>query len=78
MRFGPEDAESVKKLLHLSLHEADLLKIIELAKKLNQCPPRVVIFGIEPEYAAPGCQISDTLADKISEYMTLIGKELKR
>ncbi|MHC4466749.1 MAG: hydrogenase maturation protease [Planctomycetota bacterium] len=37
-RFTPEDVKSVKSLLHHSLHEADLLKIIECAKQLNQCP----------------------------------------
>ena len=48
-RFTPEEVRSTKVLAHQSLHEADLLRVIGLAEELGQCPPRVVIFGIEPE-----------------------------
>ena len=37
-RFTPEDVISVKKLAHQSLHEADILKILEMAKQLGEYP----------------------------------------
>ncbi|MFA5424413.1 MAG: hydrogenase maturation protease, partial [Phycisphaerae bacterium] len=31
-RFTPEQAQSVKKLAHFSLHEVDVMKVIEMAR----------------------------------------------
>ena len=75
-RFMPEDVESVKQLTHRSLHEADILKIIEIAKELGTCPEEIVFFGIEPEIVAQGEQLSDSLASKIDDYIAVISKEL--
>jgi hydrogenase maturation protease len=75
-RFTPEDVKSVKSLLHHSLHEADLLKIIDLARQLEQCPPQVVILGIEPQTITPGRTLSQTLHDNMSSYINTITAEL--
>jgi len=75
-RFTPDDVKSVKSLLHHSLHEADLLKIIDCAKQLNQCPDDVVIFGIEPQNISPGRMLSSPLRDNIEKYITAIVSEL--
>jgi hydrogenase maturation protease len=75
-RFTPEDVKSVKGLLHHSLHEADLLKIIDCAKQLNQCPADVVIFGIEPQNISPGRMLSRPLRDNIEKYINAIASEL--
>ena len=75
-RFTPDDVKSVKSLLHHSFHEADLLKIIDCAKKLDQCPDDVVIFGIEPQNISPGRMLSRPLRDNIDKYITAIASEL--
>jgi hydrogenase maturation protease len=75
-RFTPEDVKSVKNLLHHSLHEADLLKIIDCAKQLDQCPADVVIFGIEPQNISPGRMLSHPLRDNIDKYVNAIVSEL--
>ncbi|MHC4186839.1 MAG: hydrogenase maturation protease [Planctomycetota bacterium] len=75
-RFTPEDVKSVKGLLHHSLHEADLLKIIDCAKQLNQCPDNVVIFGIEPQNTSPGRMLSPPLRNNIGKYIIAIASEL--
>ena len=77
-RFTPAQAETVKALSHRSLHEADILGIIDLAKRLGQCPDRIVIFGIEPEVVQPGQQLSRALSDRIEDYITQISEELTR
>ena len=56
--------KAVKKLAHQSLHEADILKILAMAKQLGQCPEEVVIFGIEPETIEPEQSLSQTIANK--------------
>ena len=75
-RFTPDQAETVKALSHQSLHEADILGIINLAKRLGQCPDRIVIFGIEPEVVQPGQQLSRTIADRIEDYISEISQEV--
>jgi len=75
-RFDPADVQTIKKLTHFSLHEADILQIINLSKQLGECPDQIVIFGIEPESLELGQNLSKTLSDKIDLYMSAICKSL--
>ena len=75
-KFSPDDVDSVKNLLHHSLHEADLLKIIDLAKQLGQCPSDLVIFGIEPQTLSAVNILSQTLRDNIRVYIAAVIAEL--
>ncbi len=75
-RFTPDDVKTVKKLAHLSLHEADIIKIIELAKELDQCPEEVVFFGIEPVKIAHGIGLSDIILNQMDNYVRLISAEI--
>jgi hydrogenase maturation protease len=72
IQFTPDQVESVKRLSHRSLHEADILKIIDLAKALNECPDEIIIFGIEPETIQPAQNLSETLARKVPDYLEKI------
>jgi hydrogenase maturation protease len=76
-RFEPEDIESIKELTHYSLHEVDIMKVIEMAKQLGQCPDEVIIFGIEPEKIELAEGISDTLKSRIYDYIAFIAKDLQ-
>lgn len=77
-KFTPEQAESVKKLTHYSLHEADILKVLEISEKLGEKPQEVVIFGIEPAGIEHGQKLSPRLAEKTESYVSLILDELKK
>jgi hydrogenase maturation protease len=74
-RFTPEQVRSKKELAHQSLHEADLLKILELAQQLDQAPQQVVIFGIQPEIVTPRLELSKTIADRLEQYVDAIRSE---
>ncbi len=76
LKFEPKEVQSVKKLLHYSLHETDILKIIDLAGQLGQCPDEIVIFGIEPEKIELRQGLSQTLQKKTDEYIETIKREL--
>lgn len=76
VRFTPDDVKTVKKMAHLSLHEVDILKVIELAKEINQCPDEIVIFGIEPVSITPQMHLNETLQKRIPEYLNVITEEL--
>ena len=75
-KFTPVQVKSVKQLAHQSLHEQDLMKIIEMANMLGQCPKEIVIFGIQPENVSLGQTISSRLEKRIVEYIHIICKEL--
>jgi hydrogenase maturation protease len=75
-RFTPEQGRSVKQLSHYSLHEADVLQIIEMARRLGECPETTVIFGIEPGRVEHGRELSEALSRRLSEYIKTIEKEL--
>lgn len=75
-RFTPEEVRSDKKLSHYSLHETDILQVINLSKQLGECPQEIVFFGIEPESLKPGQELSKTLSAKIDVYTADICKEL--
>ncbi|WP_146661162.1 hydrogenase maturation protease [Anaerohalosphaera lusitana] len=75
-RFTADEVKSIKKLSHLSLHEVDILKVIELSEQLGEAPDEVVFFGIEPAAVEDGMELSDTLAGKIDDYLQTIDAEL--
>ncbi len=75
-RFVPDEARSAKVLAHQSLHEADLLRIIDMARQLGQAPEEIVIFGIEPQRVEPALGLSPLLAGRIDEYATVLLRDL--
>ncbi len=76
-RFTPEEVRSTKVLAQQSLHEADLMRIIAMARELGQAPDQIVIFGIQPERVEPGLGLSRTLTERIDEYVSMILHELE-
>jgi hydrogenase maturation protease len=75
-RFTPDQVRSVKDLGHFSLHEVDILKVLDLAGQLDAAPKEVVIFGIEPQSLELGSELSKSLADQFESYIAMISKEL--
>ena len=76
-RFTTDDVRSLKILSRFSFHEADLLGILELSRKLGECPPEVVLFGIEPHEIVPGDTLSSALQTRIGDYLSAIQAELR-
>jgi hydrogenase maturation protease len=74
--FTPDDVNSVKQMAHLSLHEVDILKVIELAKEIGQCPEEIIIFGIEPVSITNQMHLNEPIQAKIPQYIAEIRKEL--
>ena len=75
-RFTPGDVRSTKVLARQSLHETDLLRVLCLAKQLDQVPEQVVIFGIQPGLVTPSGDLSAVLSGKIDAYLSEIISEL--
>jgi hydrogenase maturation protease len=77
-RFTPDDVNSVKQMAHLSLHEIDILKVLELAKQIGQCPDEIVIFGIEPVQITQQMHLNDEIRTQIPHYIDTIKSEILR
>ncbi len=75
-RFNPEQARTIKQLPGFSLHEGDLMQVLELSQMLGEAPAEVVIFGIQPADLSMGEQLSPTLQAKFPEYLAEIMREL--
>ena len=46
--FRPEEVESRKVLSRVSVHEWDLMKVIELSRMMGECPSDVRIIAVQP------------------------------
>jgi len=75
-RFTPDEVAVRNILACLDTHEGNLLKILDLSRRLGELPEEVIIFGIEPADLAPGERLSPTLSERLESYRQLIGKEL--
>jgi hydrogenase maturation protease len=75
-RFTPADVQTVKSLSHRSLHEVDILKVVELSRQLGEAPDEIVCFGIEPERIENEAGLTPQLEEKIPLYLTDILREL--
>ncbi len=76
--FSPEDVESIKLMPRQSLHEADLLKVIELSNALGESPGIIRIMIIQPERVEMGEGISESLTGRIDEYEKALLAEIHR
>jgi hydrogenase maturation protease len=77
-RFTPDQVRSTKTLARESLHEADLLRILDLAVQLGQAPQQVVIFGIQPQVVTARLGLSKMIADRMEHYVEVIRSELEK
>lgn len=75
-RFTPDTVRSGDAPPHFSLHEGNVLDLIALARRVGECPERIIIFGIQPETIAPGETVSPILQARLPEYLGVITKEL--
>lgn len=76
--FTPQDVSSVKRLAHFSLHEVDILHVIELARKLGGYPNEILIFGIEPLAIETKTSLSTVLAERLDGYAERVAEQLRR
>jgi len=76
--FSPEDVKSVKFLPRQSLHEADLMKILELSKAIGESPGVIRVMVIQPVRIDMREGLSATLRERIEEYENALLREIRR
>lgn len=75
-RFTPEEVASKIDAPRFSTHDVGLLEVLELARVLDQCPPEVVIFGIQPKEISWGTELSPEVQASIPKVVEMVLGEI--
>ncbi len=76
--FSPEEVESQKVVGTISTHEGDIMKLIELARQIDQPIPPIRVVAIQPQSMAMSDSLSPELESNIPTYIETILKEIQR
>jgi len=76
-RFTLDDIKTKKTLTRRSLHEVDIIKVVELSKNLGRTPDEIVFFGIEPETIEQRMSLSESIQKNLPIYIETILEELR-
>ena len=75
--FNSEDVISKNIQIKISTHGSDILKIIQLSKKLGENPDEIFIFGVQPQDMTPGTRLSHEIQENIDLLVDNLKVELK-
>lgn len=63
--FNSEEVIGKNIQIKISTHGSDILKIIQLSKKLGENPDEIFIFGVQPQDMTPGTRLSHEIQENI-------------
>lgn len=66
------------RFFHYSTHAFSVAEAVELARSLNQLPPRLILFGIEGRDFGFGEKLSPEVAAAVDELLNCLRTELQR
>ena len=75
--FSPEEVESRKVVGNISTHEGDILKLIELAKQIDQHIPPIRIVAIQPKNMRMEDSLSPELQENFQKYIDTVIDEIR-
>ena len=75
--LNSEDVISKNIQIKISTHGSDILKIIQLSKKLGENPDEIFIFGVQPQDMTTGTRLSHEIQENIDLLVDNLKVELK-
>lgn len=75
-RFSPEEIVEDVERLPLSLHQMEVLNVLQLATYLGQPLPPIVVYGIQPETMDWSTELSATLRSRLEELLHAVLNEV--
>ncbi len=75
-RIKPEEIRDYERE-HLSLHDVQILDVVNMAKSLGKTPD-VTICAIEPGEISYGLDMTDAVASRIGELAALVKSEIEK
>ncbi len=76
LRFTPQEVASDTQALPLSLHQTEILKVLELATYLGRPLPPITIYGIQPQAMDWSTELSPALQARLSKLVDAILREI--
>ena len=76
VRFTPDEVRSRAGGPKLSAHEVGLLEVLELARALGQCPPEVVIIGVQPGEISWGMDLTPEVQAALPRVLKAVSQEM--
>jgi hydrogenase maturation protease len=76
LRFTPQEVASDAQALPLSLHQTEILKVLELATYLGRPLPPIIIYGIQPQAMDWSTELSPALQARLSKLVDAILREM--
>jgi hydrogenase maturation protease len=75
-RFTPQEVAGQIDGPRFSAHDIGLLEVLQLAWALDQSPPQVVIFGIQPKEVSWGTELSPEVQASIPKVVEMVLGEI--
>jgi hydrogenase maturation protease len=75
-RFTPQEVASKTEGLPLSLHQTEVLKVLELSNYLGQPLPPIVIYGIQPQLIDWSTDLSPALQARLPQLVDAVLEEI--
>ncbi len=75
--FSPDEVDSQKIVGNISTHEGDILKLIELARQIDQHIPPIRIVAIQPKTMAMQDALSPELQSHFDAYVDTVIREVQ-
>ena len=75
--FAPDDVETHKTVGNISTHEGDILKLIALARQIDQVIPPIRIVAVQPASMTVDTGLSPELEKNFETYITRVMDEIK-
>jgi len=66
VQFAPEEVRSIRPAA--TVHESDIMSVLEVAGITGAKPAEVIIFGIEPAVVDFGIGLSEVIEGRLAEY----------
>ena len=66
VKFAPEEVRSIRPAA--TVHESDIMSVLEVAGITGAKPAEVIIFGIEPAVVDFGIGLSEVIEGRLAEY----------
>lgn len=76
LRFTPQEVASDAQALPLSLHQTEILKVLELATYLGRPLPPIIIYGIQPQAMDWSTELSPALQARLSKLVDAVLREI--
>jgi hydrogenase maturation protease len=76
LRFSPQDVTSEDGDFPMSLHQTEILKVLEFAAYVGQTLPPVVMYGVQPETIEWSLELSPRVKARLASLVAAVEEEI--